>query len=446
MNGKDPYEQEVQRYLSRTRRCSEEWERAKRHLPLGVCGNFRVMEPHPIFVRRASGSHLEDVDGNDYVDYSLGQTAMLTGHAHPVVLEAVHRQIENGSLTCIPSPLTAKLASVVCERFKLEQVRFTNTGSESTLFAARVARGATGRDKIIKFEVCYHGSTAEFMIGKPARNLPPDAPAWMSKTEWSNGIPAKQYEDTVVAEYNVLDSVRTAFAGHPRQIAAVIMEPICLNNSLIMPREEFIKGVRELCDREGAVLIYDEVKIGCKLGLLGAGEFLGVQADLVTMAKSFGGGFPIGLFGGRRDLMRQIEDGGVIHMGTYAANPVSMAAAYATLTEVLTPETYERIFALNRALTKGYREIIERTGLDAHVVSVGTVGGFLLGRHPVVTRDDFVKTRLAKWPIYWLGMLNRGVIPQGPSAEDNWTVSAQHTEQDIERALRAFREVAPLLA
>jgi glutamate-1-semialdehyde 2,1-aminomutase len=170
-----------------------------------------------------------------------------------------------------------------------------------------------------------------------------------------------------------------------------------------------------------------------------------VPADLVTMAKSIGGGFPIGLFGGRRDLMQQIETGDVVHAGTYAANPISLAAAYATLTKVLTPETYERIFALNKTLADGYRDIIERTGIDAHVVSLGSVGGFFLGRKPVATRTDYVHTRLGVWPTYWLAMLNRGIIPQGPFAEDNWTVSAQHTEEDIERTLRAFREVAPKL-
>ncbi len=440
------YDEELERYRSRTTRSFAEWQRAQEHLPLGVCGNFRVMDPHPIFVNRAVGSHLEDVDGNDYVDYALGQTTTLIGHAHPVVLDAVRRQAEKGTITCMPTRRTADLAKIVCERFRFDQVRFVNTGSEATMFAARIARSATGRNKIIKFDVCYHGLSAEFMLGKGVDNLPPWAPAWMTKSRWTTGIAEKHYEDTIVAEYNQLESVRQVFEQNPGAIAAVILEPIVLNNNLIMPLEGFLEGVREICDREGTVLIYDEVKVGCKLGLLGVGEYLGVPADLVTMAKSIGGGFPIGLFGGRRDLMQQIESGGVVHAGTYAANPLSLEAAYTTLTEVLTPEAYRHMFALNEALADGYREIIERTGLDAHVVTVGAVGGLFLGRRPVATRAEYVLTRLDKWPTYWLGMLNRGIIPQGSSAEDNWTVSAQHTEEDIERTLRAFREVAPTLA
>jgi len=443
--GSSAYEEEVERYRSRTPKCFAEWERAGAWLPLGVCGNFRLTKPYPIFLRKAVGSHVEDVDGNDYVDYSLGQTTALTGHAHPAVLEAVFEQARKGTITCFPNPLSAELAKVVCERFRLDQVRFTNSGGESTMFAARVARGATGRDKIVKFDVCYHGTPAEFMIGKAAENLPPDAPAWMKHTRWSRGIAEKHYEDTIVAEYNELESVERVFRQHPGAIAAVFVEPIVLNNNLLMPREGFLEGLRSICDREGAVLVYDEVKVGCKLGLLGIGEYLGVPADLVTMAKSIGGGFPIGLFGGRRDLMQQIETGDVVHAGTYSANPISVAAAYATLTQVLTPETYERIFELNKALADGYRDIIERTGIDAHVVSIGSVGGFFLGRKPVATRTDYVHTRLGLWPTYWVSMLNRGIIPQGASAEDNWTVSAQHTGEDIERTLRAFREVAPKL-
>ena len=444
--GANRYNEEVERYRSRTPRGLREWERAQENLPLGVCGNFRVMDPHPIFVKKAVGSHLEDVDGNDYVDYALGQTTALAGHAHPVVLEAVRKQAETGTITCFPTPLTTDLARVVCERFRLDQVRFVNTGSEAAMFAARIARSATGRDKIVKFDVCYHGLSAEFMLGKGVDNLPPWAPTWMTQSRWSTGIAEKHYEDTIVAEYNELEDVRQVFEKNSGAIAAIIVEPIVLNNNLLMPREGFLEGLREICDREGAVLIYDEVKVGCKLGLLGVGEYLGVPADLVTMAKSIGGGFPIGLFGGRRDLMQQIESGGVIHAGTYAANPLSVAAAYATLTEVLTPDAYRHMFILNEALANGYRGIIERTGLDAHVVTVGAVGGLFLGRGPVATRADYVRTRLDKWPTYWLAMLNRGIIPQGASAEDNWTVSAQHTEEDIERTLRAFREIAAVLA
>jgi len=308
-----------------------------------------------------------------------------------------------------------------------------------------VARAATGRDKVLKFDVCYHGAAPEFMIGKGDDDLPPGTPEWMKQDLWTTGVPRAFFDHTVVADYNDLDSVRACFLAHPRAIAAVITEPICFNSNILLPREGFLAGLRQICDQEGAVLIFDEVKIGCKLGPLGAGEHLGVRPDLVCMAKSMGGGFPIGLFGGRRDLMQEIETGGVKHVGTYAANPLAVAAAYATLTRVLTPENYRHAFAINHALCEGYRDIIARTGLDAHVVEVGVCGGLLLSRGPVYTRRDFQRTRLAAWPTFWLGMVNRGVIPQGYSPEDMWTASVQHTERDVEDSLRAFREVAPLL-
>jgi glutamate-1-semialdehyde 2,1-aminomutase len=437
------YAEEVRRFEARSPRCLEEWHRARQYLPLGVCSNFRAMDPHPIYVRRAQGSRLEDIDGNEYVDLALAQSTLLSGHAHPAVLEAARVQAEQGTMTCFPHPLTADLARLVCERFRLELVRFVNTGAEATQFAVRVARGFTKRDKIIKFDLCYHGSGAEFMVGRAEEK--PGSPSSMRDEPWTAGVPPSFFGETVVADYNDLESVRLAFRENPSAIAAVILEPVVFNSGIILPREGFLQGLRELCDLEGAVLVYDEVKLGCKLGPLGAGEYFGVDPDLICMAKSIGGGFPVGLFGGRRDLMQQIETGGVKHVGTYAANPVSLAATYATLTKVLTPANYERVFALNQALGHGYQDIIDQTGIDAHVVTIGACGVMFLSRRPVVTRQDFNRTRLPLWPTFWLAMVNRGVLPQGYSPEDMWTVSVQHTSEDIELALDAFREVAPLL-
>jgi glutamate-1-semialdehyde 2,1-aminomutase len=438
--------EELRHFKARTAGSRRELERARRLLPSGVCSNFRLMDPNSIFLRRARGSRVEDVDGNEYVDYGLAQSALLTGHAHPAVLEAVHRQMARGTLLCYPNPLTADLADVIRERFRLEQMRFVNTGAEATQFAVRVARAATGRDGILKFDICYHGSASEFWIGRADADLPAGAPDWMGQEVHSAGIPRDFFRHTVVARYNDLEDVRACFRDRESTIAAVIVEPIAFNLGICQPREGFLEGLRRICDREGALLIYDEVKMGCKLGPKGAGEHFGVPADLVCMAKSIGGGFPIGLFGGRRDLMRTIEAGGVKHVGTYAANPVGLAAAYATLTEVLTPESYRRLFALNRALADGYRDAIERAGLDAHVVTAGASGCLFLGRAPVRDRFDFARTRLGLWPRFWVGMCNRGVLPQAYGPEDIWTVSVQHTDEDIETTVRAFREVAPALA
>jgi glutamate-1-semialdehyde 2,1-aminomutase len=442
----DPHAAEARRFRDRTAASLREWERARRFLPAGVCSNFRLMDPNPIFLRSARGSRVQDADGNEYVDLGMAQSTLLAGHAHPAVLAAVRRQIENGTMTCYPNPRTADLAALACDRFRLDLVRFVNTGSEATQFAVRVARAATGRDAILKFDACYHGGAPEFWLGKPETDLPPGAPEWMSQEIYSAGIPRAMVAQTYLADYNDLESARAAFRGHPDEIAAVILEPVSFNLGVLLPRPGFLQGLRDLCDREGAVLIYDEVKMGCKLGPRGAGETFGVPADLVAMAKSIGGGFPIGLFGGRRDLMQGIETRNVKHVGTYAANSVSLAAAHATLTEVLTPRNYDHLFAINQKLADGYREIIARTGLEAHVVTAGASGSIFFSRSPVTSVAEFKRTRMDKWLPFWVGMANRGVLPQAYGPEDVWTVSVQHTDEDVETALRAFREVAPLLA
>ena len=442
----DLFASELGLFKAKTAGSIRELERARRYLPAGVCSSFRAMDPHSIFLRAARGAHAWDVDGNEYVDWSLAQSTLLAGHAHPAVLDAVRRQMENGTMTCYPNPRTADLAKIVCERFRLDLVRFVNTGSEATQYAVRVARGATGRDTVLKFDACYHGGAPEFWLGRAETNLPPGAPEWMGQEIYSAGIPRALVSKTLLAAYNDLESARAAFRGHPNEIAAVIVEPIVFNLGVCHPREGFLQGLRDLCDREGAVLIYDEVKMGCKLGLKGAGEHLGVPADLVAMAKSIGGGFPIGLFGGRRELMEGIEKRNVKHVGTYAANSVGLAAAHATLTEVLTPGNYDRMFAVNRALADGYREVIARTGLEAHVVIAGASGSLFFSREPVHGLDDFKRTRMDRFLKLWVGMTNRGILPQAYGPEDVWTVSVRHTDEDVEATLRAFREVAPMLA
>ncbi len=441
----EPHGEELRRFRSRVTASVRERDRALRFLPAGVCSNFRLMDPQTIFLRRGLGSRVEDVDGNEYVDWGLAQSTLLTGHSHPAVIEAVRRQIGQGTMFCYPNPKTADLAELICGRFGLEQLRFVNTGAEATQYAARVARGATGRDAILKFDIGYHGSAPEFWIGKADPHPPPGAPEWMGQDVFSAGIPGDFFRHTALAVYNDLDEVRARFRENPGRIAAVIVEPIAFNLGICMPRDGFLAGLRAICDREGALLIYDEVKMGCKLGPLGAGEYFGVPADLVCMAKSIGGGFPIGLFGGRRNLMQTIATGHVKHVGTYAANLVGLAAAYATLTEVLNPAGYERLFAVNRALSEGYREILARLGIEAHVVTAGASGCLFLGRGPVRDRYDFARTRLNAWLKFWVGMCNRGILPQSYGPEDIWTVSVQHSDSDVEATLRAFREVAPML-
>ena len=434
---------EIERFRSRTPQSEAMYRRGLRTMPLGVESNFRFYDPYPLYIDRASGSRVWDVDGNEYIDYGLCFGALMVGHAHPVVVEAVARQAARGSMFGMPHGLMLELAEELCRRFTLDRLRFANSGTEATMHALRVARGATRRDRILKFEGAYHGVHDAVLIGvKPPAGTSGDAAAPLSVPA-SGGIPAPLLATTVVATFNDLESVRAAFRRHPGEIAAIILEPVMMNIGVCPPEPGFLEGLREICDREGALLIFDEVKTGSKLAAGGAREHFGVKPDLVTMAKSFGGGTAIGAFGGRADIMAVIDRQEVFHAGTFNANPLVVAAALAGLREVLKPEIFTRVRALNDRLLAAYRSIITDAGLVACVAGIGANGCVYFGtREPLRNYRDFLGVDKDQYWEYFFGMVNRGVIPCAAHHDEQWTISAVHTDQDIDAHVTAFAEVA----
>ena len=437
---------ELETYERRTPKSRAALEHAKPWMPLGVSSNFRSYEPYPLFIESAQGTRVRDLDGNEYLDFNLCFGALMAGHANPVVIRAVEEQLKKGTMYGMPHVMEQQLAEEICARYPVENVRFGNSGTEVTMHAIRLARGFTGREKIIKFEGCYHGVHDSAMV-----SVKPKADKWGSATEptqvpASAGIPKGAWEATLVAIFNDLPSVERLFKKYPGEVAALILEPVPMNIGVCMPQPGFLEGLRELCSKYGALLIYDEVKTGAKLGRGGASEYFGVRPDMVCLAKSIGGGFSLAAFGASKKIMDLIAEGKVFHAGTYNTNPLVMAAGLATLREVLTPENYARINKMSKRLTEGCNQIIKQAGLAAYAVGACANGAVMLYPQEVKNYRDWAGIDVDLWRHYWFAMVNRGVMPTPHYWDEQWTVSVAHTDADIERHLEVFAEVAPALA
>ena len=439
------FEAIVARYQERTRASREAHERARRLLPRGVSSNFRAVDPNPIFVESAVGTTLTDLDGNRYRDFAMAFGAMFAGHAHPKVVEAIERQARKGTLHAMPHRLEASVAEELRARFGQEQWRFANSGTEATMHAIRLARACTGRPGVIKFEGAYHGAHDAVLVStKPplhrtgTRRAPHPVPA-------SDGIPAETIAHTHVAQFNDLESVRGAFDEHRNAVACVIVEPIMLNMGVTEPEPGFLEGLRSLCDENRALLIFDEVKTGVKIARGGATEHYKVHPDIAVLAKAIGGGLPLAAFGSSAEIMEEIASFRVMHVGTYASNPLTLAAAEATLKEVLTPDAYHKAFALNRRLVEGYARLIRENGLPCYANGVGCMGTINFKSERIRDYRDWVVLDRRASHAWWLAMLNEGILPQPAGPDEQWTVSVQHTEADVDAHLAAFAKVAPVL-
>jgi glutamate-1-semialdehyde 2,1-aminomutase len=440
----DALDAEIKTFKRRTPGSHAAHEKALRSLPLGVGSNFRIYEPYPIFVRDGVGGRIHDLDGNEYLDFNLCFGALMAGHCNPAVVRAVEARLKTGTMFGMPHELEAELAEEICSRFPVEQVRFGNSGTEVTMHAIRLARGVTGRDHIIKTEGAYHGVHDSVMVSvKPRADQfgEPEAPTPVPS---SAGVPAGTIQNTLVAPFNNLRAAQRLFEAV--EIAAVIVEPVMMNVGICMPEEGYLQGLRELCTRHGALLIFDEVKTGAKLARGGACEYFKVKPDMVCLAKSIGGGFPLAAYGARKELMDAIAQHKVFHAGTYSTNPLVMAAGLATFREVLTPAAYERIDLMNRRLVAGHSRIIEKTGLSAYAIGAGANGALMLYPKPLKNYRDWLRIDVDLWKHYWFGMVNRGVLCQAHWWDEQWTISVAHTAADIDRHLEAFEEVAPALA
>jgi glutamate-1-semialdehyde 2,1-aminomutase len=346
----------------------------------------------------------------------------------------------------MPHDMEWQLAEEICNRFPVEMLRFGSSGTESTMHAIRLARAATGRDKILKFEGGYHGLHDAALV-----SVKPHAPEFgdvhaPTSVPGGLGVPKASLANIPVATFNDLASVELRFKENPGEIAAIILEPIMMNVGLCMPQPGFLEGLRELATKNGALLIFDEVKTGAKLGWGGASEYFGVKPDMICLAKSIGGGFPLAAFGASAAVMDLISQHKVFHGGTYNTNPVSMAAGLATFYEVLTRENYALVEKLGKKLTEGYRGVIAKSGLQAYVISAGANGALMLYPREIRNYRDWITVDTELWRHYWFGMVNRGVMPQPYWWDEQWTISVQHTEADIDKHLAAFEDVAPALA
>lgn len=437
---------EIETYEKRTPKSRAAHDRANQRLPLGVASNYRAYDPYPLFVESGKGGRIRDLDGNEYIDFNLCFGALMAGHCNPAVVKAVQEKLGTGTMFGMPHNLEWELAEEICNRFPVEMVRFSNSGTECTMHAVRLARAATGRDKIIKMEGAYHGLHDSVLVSvKPRASEVGDA-KFPTSVPGGAGIPKGTLANVVIAQFNDPDAVEALFRKYPGEIAAVIVEPIMMNVGILMPDPGYHQKLREITKRYGALLIFDEVKTGAKLARGGACEYFGIKPDIVCLAKSIGGGFSLAAFASTREVMGLISDHKVFHGGTYNTNPVAMAAGLATFREVLTPVAYEHVKKLNTKLLEGYKKQIEKNGLRAYVVGAGSNGALMFFEKPIRNFRDWLKADTELWRQYWFAMANRGVIAQPYWWDEQWTISVAHTETDIDRHLTAFAEVAPSLA
>jgi len=437
---------EIAIFEKRTPKSAEAHKHNLKRLPLGVASNYRAYDPHPIFVKEAKGSKFWDLDGNQYIDHNLTFGALMAGHCHRAVMKAVEKRLSTGTMFGMPHDMEWELAEIICERFPVEMVRFGNSGTEATMHAVRLARAATARDRIIKFEGGYHGLHDAVLVSvKPHLDEVGDFKA-PNSVPGGLGVPKASLANVLVASFNDLDSVAYRFQQYPGEIAAIILEPIMMNVGLCMPEPGFLEGLRKLCDQNGALLIFDEVKTGAKLCWGGASEYFGLKPDMICLAKSIGGGLPLAAFGASKTVMDLISQHKVFHGGTYNTNPVSMAAGLATFREVLTRDNYAHVEKLSHKLVTGYRETIAQVGLSAYVACAGANGALMFAPKEVRNYRDWLKVNTDLWKQYWFAMVNRGVMAQPYWWDEQWTISVQHTEEDIAFHLQVFAEVAPALA
>ena len=410
-------------------RSSELFDRAKRVLPGGVNSPvraFRAVGGTPFFVASASGCRLTDADGKSYVDYVCSWGPLILGHAHPAVLDAVRQTAERGWTYGAPCEAEVELAEEVRRRMpSLEMMRFVNSGTEATMSAVRLARAATGRELIVKFDGCYHGHADGFLVkaGSGVATLGlPDSP----------GVPAALASLTLTAPFNDAGVVADLFRKHPERIAAVIVEPYVGNVGFIPPDPGFHPALRELCDRHGALLIFDEVMTGFRVAPGGAQERLGIRPDLTTLGKIVGGGFPVGVYGGRADLMRRIApEGPVYQAGTLSGNPVAMAAGLATLRETSRPGFYEALERRTARLLSGVGDAARRRDIPLVWAHAGSMWGVYFTADSVRNYAEARKSDTALFARWHKAALARGVF-LAPSAFEAAFVSSAHTDADID--------------
>jgi glutamate-1-semialdehyde 2,1-aminomutase len=414
------------------------FQQAQQYIPGGVNSPvraFKAVGGTPLFIDSAKGAYVYDADGKEYIDYVQSWGPMLVGHAHPAVLAAVKEQLEQGLSFGAPTAIETTLAKKLCELYEsIDLVRFVNSGTEATMSAIRLARGFTGRDKIIKFEGCYHGHSDSLLVKAGSGALTLGVPS-------SPGVPASLTQHTLTLTFNNSDQVKAAFQEYGEQIACVIVEPVAGNMNCVPPVAGFLDTLRAQCNRYGSVLIFDEVMTGFRVGLTGAQGHYGITPDLTTLGKVIGGGMPVGAFGGRRDIMEQIAPlGPVYQAGTLSGNPVAMAAGLKTLELITEPGFYDPVVARTQTLVKGLEAAARRAGVPFTTNAVGTMfGGFFSKSQPVVNYTQVMASDVALFNRFFHLLLGKGVY-LAPAAYEAGFMSAAHSDDDIAKTLAAAED------
>lgn len=422
----------------KTTKSEEIFAAAQKLMPGGVSSPVRAFKSvggQPIVFDRVEGAYIWDVDGNKYIDYVGTWGPAICGHAHPQVIAALHAALEKGTSFGAPSVLENVLAEMVIDAVpSIEMVRFVNSGTEACMAVLRLMRAFTGRDKIIKFEGCYHGHADMFLVkaGSGVATLGlPDSP----------GVPKSATSNTLTAPYNDLETVKALFEENPDEIAGVILEPVVGNAGFIPPDAGFLEGLREITRDRGALLVFDEVMTGFRIAYGGAQERFGITPDLTTLGKIIGGGLPVGAYGGRKDIMSMIAPAGPVYQaGTLSGNPLAMTAGIKTLELLQKPGTYEALDRITKKLADGMLQIAKETGHAACGGQISGMFGFFFTEGPVHNYEDAKKADLIKFSRFYRGMLERGVYLAPSQFEAGFTSSA-HTEADVEQTLAAAREV-----
>jgi len=425
------------------RRSREIFERAEKVLVGGVNSPvraFRSVGGDPLIIEKGSGQYLYDADGNQLLDYVCSWGAMLLGHAHPAVTAAIVNQAQRGTSFGVTTELELELATLIRRAIPfLEKVRFVSSGTEATMSAVRLARGVTKRDLIIKFEGCYHGHADSF-LSQAGSGL-----ATLGIAE-GPGVPQALAALTLNLPYNDLPAVEKLFAEHKDKIAAVIVEPVAANMGVVLPKEGFLQGLRDLTRKNGALLIIDEVITGFRLHNGSAQTLFGVEGDLTTMGKIIGGGVPVAAYGGHAELMNNIAPlGPVYQAGTLAGNPLAMCAGIATLHELAKPGLYDAITANARRLVHGLKNALAAAGINAQLNSIGSLSTIFFAREPVTNYAGAKRADITLYALYFREMLNRGIF-LAPSQFEATFISASHTAADIDRTIAATQEVLKSIA
>ena len=419
-------------------RSSTLFAEAKQVIPGGVNSPVRAFNAVggiPIFLTHAKGAYLFDEDGNTYIDYIASWGPMILGHAHPKVVKAIQKRAEKGTSYGIPTALETQIAKQALAMVPhMDQIRFVNSGTEACMSAVRLARGFTGRDKIIKFAGCYHGHADAFLIQAGSGAVTFGSPN-------SPGVTAGTAQDTILANYNNLEQVAEIFAANPEEIAAIIVEPVAGNMGCILPKEGFLEGLRSLCDTYGSVLIFDEVMTGFRLAPGGAQERLGIRADMVTYGKVIGGGLPVGAFAARKEIMSFLAPVGPVYQaGTLSGNPLAMTAGL-TMLQLLQahPETYSSLDTKTAYLHSEMIPLLEQKGIPHQINRLGSMLSLHFTDTPVVDFDSAAKGNNDFFKKYFHGMLKRGVyLP--PSAFESYFLNDAISQKDLDKTLEAFSE------